>query len=46
MRSMPVGQKERRTALRLFAQLQAEGFDGSYTRVTEAIAPGAPSPAQ
>ena len=24
--------KERRTALRLFAQLQAEGFDGSYTR--------------
>ena len=29
--------KERRTALRLFAQLQAEGFDGSYTRVTEAI---------
>jgi transposase len=29
--------KERRTALRLFAQLQAEGFAGSYCRVTEAI---------
>ena len=29
--------KERRTALRLFAQLQAEGFTGSYSRVTEAI---------
>ena len=29
--------KERRTALRLFAQLQAEGFTGSYCRVTEAI---------
>lgn len=29
--------KERRTALRLFAQLQAEGFAGSYSRVTEAI---------
>ena len=29
--------KERRTARRLFAQLQAEGFAGSYCRVTEAI---------
>lgn len=29
--------KERRTALRLFAQLQAEGFTGSYSRVTAAI---------
>jgi len=29
--------KERRTALKLFAQLQAEGFAGSYSRVTEAI---------
>ena len=29
--------KERRTALRLFAQLQAKGFSGSYSRVTEAI---------
>jgi transposase len=29
--------KERRTALRLHQQLQAEGFTGSYCRVTEAI---------
>ena len=29
--------KERRTALRLFEQLQAEGFSGSYSRVTEAV---------
>lgn len=28
--------KEHRTALKLFAQLQAEGFTGSYSRVTEA----------
>ncbi len=29
--------KERRTALRLYQQLQAEGFTGSYCRVTEFI---------
>lgn len=29
--------KERRTALRLYAQLQAQGFTGSYCRVTEFI---------
>ena len=29
--------KERRTALRLFEQLQAEGFSGHYSRVTEFI---------
>ena len=29
--------RERRTALKLFAQLQAQGFPGSYARVTECI---------
>lgn len=29
--------KERRTVLRLFAQLQAEGFTGSYCRAMQAI---------
>ena len=29
--------KERRTARRLFEQLQAEGFDGDYSRVTEFV---------
>jgi transposase len=29
--------RERRTALRLFATLKAEGFDGDYSRVTEFI---------
>lgn len=29
--------KERRTALKLFTQMQADGFTGSYSRVTEAI---------
>ena len=29
--------KERRTALKLFTQMHAEGFTGSYSRVTEAI---------
>lgn len=29
--------KERRTALRLFAQLQQQGFSGSYSRVTEFV---------
>ena len=29
--------KERRSALRLYAQLQAQGFSGSYCRVTEFI---------
>jgi transposase len=29
--------KERRTALKLFAQLRSDGFTGSYSRVTEAI---------
>jgi hypothetical protein len=28
---------ERRTALKLFGQLQAQGFDGDYSRVTEFI---------
>ena len=31
------GRKERRTALRLFAQLQEKGFAGSYCRVTEYV---------
>jgi transposase len=30
-------QRERRTALRLFALIKAEGFDGDYSRVTEFI---------
>ncbi len=29
--------RERRTALKLYAQLQAQGFPGSYARVTECI---------
>jgi transposase len=29
--------KERRTALRLYAQLQEQGFTGSYSRVTEFV---------
>lgn len=29
--------RERRTALTLYAQLQAQGFPGSYARVTECI---------
>ena len=29
--------KERRTALRLHAQIQAKGFTGSYSRVTEFV---------
>ena len=29
--------RERRTALKLYAQLQAQGFPGSYARVTEFI---------
>ena len=29
--------RERRTALKLYAQLQAQGFSGSYARVTECI---------
>jgi hypothetical protein len=35
---MPVGRKrDRRTALKLFGELQAEGFTGTYCRVTEFI---------
>jgi transposase len=30
-------QRDRRTALKLFAQLQTQGFDGDYSRVTEFI---------
>ena len=30
-------QRDRRTALKLFAQLQTQGFDGNYSRVTEFI---------
>ena len=30
-------QRDRRTALKLFGQLQAQGFDGDYSRVTEFI---------
>jgi transposase len=29
--------KDRRTALRLYAQLQSQGFEGSYSRVTEFV---------